>query len=32
VDVDQGRSTSWDWARVGRSFHDFNKFGTLVFK
>ena len=32
VDVDQGRSTSWDWARVGRSFHDFNKFGTLVFE
>jgi hypothetical protein len=31
VDYDEGRNTSWDWARVGPSFHEFNKFGTLVF-
>lgn len=31
VDYDDGRSTSWDWARVGPSFHEFQKFGTLVF-
>jgi len=31
VDYDDGRSTSWDWARVGRSFHEFEKFGTLIF-
>ena len=32
VDYDDGQSTSWDWARVGRSFHEFEKFGTLVFE
>ncbi len=32
VDYDDGRSTSWDWARVGRSFHEFEKFGTLIFE
>jgi len=32
VDYDDGKSTSWDWARVGRSFHEFTKFGTLVFE
>ncbi len=32
VDHDGGKSTSWDWARVGRSFHEFRKFGTLVFE
>lgn len=32
VDYDGGRSTSWDWARVGPSFHEFRKFGTLVFE
>ncbi len=31
VDYDDGRETSWDWARVGPSFHEFEKFGTLVF-
>jgi hypothetical protein len=31
VDYDEGKDTSWDWARVGPSFHEFNKFGTLVF-
>lgn len=32
VDYDDGRNTSWDWARVGPSFHEFEKFGTLVFE
>ncbi|MBM4028313.1 MAG: hypothetical protein FJ280_23410 [Planctomycetes bacterium] len=32
VDYDDGKGTSWDWARVGPSFHEFQKFGTLVFE
>ncbi|MBN2131201.1 MAG: amidohydrolase family protein [Sedimentisphaerales bacterium] len=32
IDYDDGRSTAWDWARVGPSFHDYDKFGTLVFE
>ena len=32
VDYDGGKSTSWDWARVGASFHEFGKFGTLIFE
>ena len=32
VDYDDGKSTSWDWARVGKSFHEFDKFGTLIFE
>jgi hypothetical protein len=32
IDYDGGRSTSWDWARVGPSFHEVKKFGTLVFE
>ncbi len=32
VDYDDGKSTSWDWARVGRSFHEFDKYGTLIFE
>ena len=24
--------TAWDWSRVGPSFHEFQKFGTLVFE
>jgi hypothetical protein len=31
VDYDDGQTTSWDWARVGPSFHEYKKFGTLVF-
>jgi hypothetical protein len=31
VDYDDGQTTSWDWARVGKSFHEFRKFGTLLF-
>jgi len=32
VDYDGGKTTAWDWARVGPSFHEFKKFGTLVFQ
>lgn len=31
VDYDEGKTTGWDWARVGPSFHDTKNFGTLVF-
>ncbi len=31
VDYDDGKTTGWDWARVGESFHEFDKFGTLIF-
>lgn len=31
VDYDGGRTVQWDWARVGRTFHDFRNFGTLEF-
>ncbi len=32
VDYDDGRTTGWDWTRVGPSFHEYHKFGTLVFE
>lgn len=32
VDYDDGKSTSWDWSRVGPSFHEYQKYGTLVFE
>jgi len=32
MDYDGGKQSSWDWARVGPSFHEFEKFGTLVFE
>lgn len=32
VDYDDGQGAGWDWARVGRRFHEFEKFGTLVFE
>jgi predicted TIM-barrel fold metal-dependent hydrolase len=32
VDYDDGKNTSWDWARVGSGFHEFEKFGTLIFE
>lgn len=32
IDYDGGKSTSWDWARVGPSFHEFEKFGDLIFE
>ena len=32
MDYDDGRHTGWDWSRVGPSFHEYQKFGTLVFE
>ena len=32
VDYDRGQPVQWDWARVGRSFHEFRSFGTLEFQ
>ncbi len=32
VDHDDGNVTGWDWARVGKSFHEFEKFGVMVFE
>ncbi len=32
VDYDDKQVTGWDWARVGGSFHQFKKFGTLIFE
>ena len=32
MDYDDKTVTSWDWARVGGDFHEFQKFGTLVFE
>lgn len=32
MDYDDGRTTSWDWSRVGPSFHEFGKYGTLLFE
>ncbi len=31
MDHDDGRRTQWEWARVGTSFHEYEKFGELVF-
>jgi predicted TIM-barrel fold metal-dependent hydrolase len=31
VDYDDDQPTSWDWARVGPSFHEHHKYGTLEF-
>jgi hypothetical protein len=32
MDYDKEQTTSWDWARVGPSFHEYQKFGTLTFE
>jgi hypothetical protein len=32
MDHDDGKRTQWDWAPVGPSFHEFEKFGELVFE
>jgi len=31
VDYDGKKGVAWDWARVGPSFHEFKKFGTMIF-
>lgn len=32
VDYDGEQTTEWDWARVGKSFHDYQNYGTLLFE
>lgn len=32
MDYDGGSQGSWDWARVGASFHEYQSFGTIVFQ
>lgn len=32
MDYDGAKPAAWDWSRVGPSFHEFKKFGTLVFE
>lgn len=33
MDYDDGKTpTGWDWARVGPSFHEYEKYGALVFE
>jgi hypothetical protein len=32
MDYDDKNHTGWDWSRVGTSFHEYQKFGTLVFE
>ena len=31
MDHDEGKRTQWEWARVGNSFHEYQKFGELIF-
>jgi hypothetical protein len=32
MDYDDGLTASWDWSRVGPSFHEIEKFGVLIFE
>jgi len=32
VDHDDKKTTQWDWARVGPSFHEYQNFGVLIFE
>jgi hypothetical protein len=32
MDHDDGKRTQWDWAPVGPSFHEYEKFGELIFE
>jgi hypothetical protein len=31
MDYDEGKRTQWEWAPVGTTFHEYEKFGDLVF-
>jgi hypothetical protein len=31
MDHDDGKETQWEWASVGPSFHEYEKFGRLLF-
>jgi predicted TIM-barrel fold metal-dependent hydrolase len=32
MDYDDGKNSGWDWSRVGPSFHEYSKFGSLIFE
>ena len=32
MDYDDGKNTRWSWVPVTRNFHDFEKFGKLIFE
>jgi hypothetical protein len=32
MDYDEGRRTQWEWARVGNNFHEYQRFGELLFQ
>lgn len=32
IDHDDGKTTQWDWAPVGPSFHEYEKYGVLIFE
>lgn len=32
VDYDEEKTTQWDWARVGPSFHEYQKYGIIEFE
>ncbi|MBI3856815.1 MAG: carbohydrate-binding family 9-like protein [Planctomycetes bacterium] len=32
MDHDGGKTTQWDWSPVGPSFHEYQKFGVLIFE
>jgi hypothetical protein len=32
MDHDDGKRTQWEWAPVGKTFHEFEKFGEIVFE
>jgi hypothetical protein len=31
IDYDQGKTTHWEWAPVGQNFHEYERFGELLF-
>ena len=31
MDYDEGKRTQWEWAPVGKTFHDYEKFGEVIF-
>ena len=31
MDYDEGKRTQWEWARVDSNFHDYQKFGDVLF-
>jgi hypothetical protein len=32
MDYDEGKQTQWEWAPVGKTFHEYEKFGELLFE